>query len=236
MTPHVNIGGSENLVLKGALLIYQGGDRSFVTWHEAKRESEEGTPYLGEAHEITTAFVHELAAGLGSQIPVEILPANVLVRTAETLVWWTPRAIRTLFFFNNNGQASLSLNKRYPQPALVWRVSGRDLWVRALRSNRRPSAETQLMIAPYWNVDGENGWTCQGSMRSPDETGIRAIEAWEEAFFRSEFTHQTGALRLTTHPLGFFGLWEAAGEHGLFPAKYLIPAKQTLMEFAQRTR
>src|SRR5712671_7279079 len=89
MNIYVDVGGSEALTLKGALRVYQGKSRSFVAWHEA-RNSEQGAPYLGEAQQLTTEFVHSLAQGLGSRIPVEILPENVLVRTAEAVVWWTP--------------------------------------------------------------------------------------------------------------------------------------------------
>src|SRR5450432_2364667 len=96
MNIYVDVGGSEALTLKGALLVYQGKSRSFVAWHEA-RNSEQGAPYLGEAKQLTTEFVHSLAQGLGSRIQAEILPENVLVRTAEAVVWWTPAAHRSMF-------------------------------------------------------------------------------------------------------------------------------------------
>ena len=79
MNIYVDVGGSEALTLKGALLVYQGKSRSFVAWHEA-RNAEQGAPFLGEAQPLTTEFVHSLAQGLGSRIPVEVLPENVLVR------------------------------------------------------------------------------------------------------------------------------------------------------------
>ena len=53
MNPYVDIGGSEALALKGALLVYQGKSRGFVTWHEARCDGAEGAPYLGEAQELT---------------------------------------------------------------------------------------------------------------------------------------------------------------------------------------
>ena len=91
------------------------------------------------------------------------------------------------------------------------------------------------MIAPYWNVDGENGWTCQGSMRSPDDIGVGAIRLWEQAFYQSEFTHHTGTRRLTTHPGGFLGLWSTlAGGRRKFPVECLTPAKETLQQFITR--
>jgi len=232
MNSYVNIGGSEALSLKGALLIYQGQQRGFVAWHEARPAADGGAPYLGEAQPLTTEFVRGLAQGLGSRIALEILPENVLVRTAEILVWWTPAKHRTMFFAPHDPNLKGLNGKRFPHPPLVWKVSGRDLWVRALAENKRPSAATKLMTAPYWNVAGEEGWTCQGSMRSPEDTAIGAIDLWERAFFQSEFTHASGTTSLTTHPEGFLSLWKGlVDRRRSFPVEYLTPAKQTLLEF-----
>ena len=95
MNAYVDIGGSEVLALKGAILVYQGKSRGFVTWHEVRQASKEGAPFLGEARELTTEFVHHLAQSLGTRVPTEILPESVLVRTAETIVWWTPARVPT---------------------------------------------------------------------------------------------------------------------------------------------
>jgi PRTRC genetic system protein B len=235
MNAYVDIGGSAVLTLKGALLVYQGKSRGFVTWHEVRRDAIAGAPFLGEAQELTTDFVHHLAQGLGTAIPNEILPENILVRTAETIAWWTPATVRTMFFAAHDPEAHKLNGQRFSQPPLVWKVHGRDLWVRALSEDHRPVASTPLMIAPYWNVDGETGWICQGSMRSPDDIGVSTISTWEQAFYQSEFTHHTGTMRLTSHPHGFLGLWNGlAGGRRTFPVKYLAPAKETLEEFVTR--
>lgn len=235
MNPYVDIGGSESLTLKGALLVYKGKTRGFVTWHEARHDAAGGSPFLGEAQELTTEFVHHLAEGLQTSVPMEILPENVLARTAEAIVWWTPAKVRNMFFAAHDPAAYKLNGRRFSQPPLVWKVSGKELWVRALREGRRPLAETHLMIAPYWNVDGESGWTCQGSMHSPDDMSVRSTPLWEHAFYQSEFTHHTGTRRLTIHPAGFLGLWNSlAGGRRKFPVEHLIPAKETLQEFIAR--
>ena len=236
MNAYLDIGGSEVLALKGALLVYQGKSRGFVTWHEVRQAPKEGAPFLGEAQELTTEFVHHLTQGLGTRVPTEIFSENVLARTAETIVWWTTGMVRAMFFAAHDAEAHELNGKRFPQPPLVWRVSGKDLWVRALPENRRPVAKTALMVAPYWNVDGETGWTCQGSMRSPDDLSVETTCLWEQAFFQSEFTHHTGTRRLTNHPAGFLGLWRSLTKGGrTFPIKYLTPAKETLQEFIERS-
>jgi len=235
MNAYVDIGASEVLTLQGALLVYRGRSGGFVTWHEVRRNATEGAPFLGEAQELTTDFVHHLAQRLGASVPTEVFPENVLARTAEIMVWWTPASARTMFFAAHDKDAHKLNGHRFFQPPLVWKVNSRDLWVRALHQNRRPVAATPLMVAPYWNVDGDTGWTCQGSMRSPEDPSVNATPLWERAFFQSEFTHHTGTKRLTTHPGGFLDLWSSlAGGRRKFPLKYLVSAKETLQEFILR--
>ena len=70
-------------------------------------------------------------------------------------------------FAEHTAEAAGLIGKRFPQPGLLFKVSGRDLWVRALAEGRRPNAGTLLRTAPYWNC-ADSGKVCQGSMRSPD--------------------------------------------------------------------
>ena len=101
--------------------------------------------------------------------------------------------------------------------------------------SQAPTPTTKLRVAPYFNVNGEDGLTCQGTMRSPEDAGVATIPLWERAFFQSEFTHQTGARRLTIHPGGFLGLWASlAGSRKPFPVEHLAPTNQTLLEFVTR--
>ena len=163
----------------------------------------------------------------------EILPENVLARTPDLIVWWTRVQHRCMFFGGGSDEAGNLNGRMYPHPALVFKIWGRDLFVRAQAADARPSAETRLLTAPYWNTDSR-ACVCQGSMRVPEEVSARSIAGWETSFFASEFTHPSGAVRLTSHPGGFVGLWSSlAGAKGTFPSEYLTDAKQTLREFIE---
>jgi hypothetical protein len=71
-------------------------------------------------------------------------------------------------------------------------------------------------------------------MRVPEETSVGSLSRWEDAYFASEFTHPSGAVRLTAYPGGFLGLWSSlAGRTDRFPVKFLANSKQTLQEFVQ---
>jgi PRTRC genetic system protein B len=164
----------------------------------------------------------------------EVLPEHVLARTPESIAWWSRAQPRLMFFGDGNAEAKKLNGKMYSHPALVFMIRGRELFVRALVENCRPAADTRLRNAPYWNTDAHGG-VCLGSMRVPEEVSVGSLSGWENAYFASEFTHPSGAVRLTTHPSGFLGLWSSlAGRKHSFPAKFLADSKQTLQEFVQR--
>src|SRR2546425_437856 len=89
---------------------------------------------------VQSAFT-TLAAELGARIAAEILPANVLARTPDMITWWT-RARREAMFFGGADQKGHELNGAiYPHPALVFKVTDRELFVRALEKDERPAGE-----------------------------------------------------------------------------------------------
>jgi PRTRC genetic system protein B len=161
----VAIGGGQSLTLSGAVLVYQGGREAFAVWHPAKSGPAEGAPYLAEAEPLTMEFLRALSTGLGVYVPPEILPASVLVRTSELLVWWTPAQHRILFFGEHSGAGNELNGKRYPVPPLVFKVAGGKLWVRALDKDQRPRGETKLRTAPFWNCN-DAAEVCVGTTRA----------------------------------------------------------------------
>jgi PRTRC genetic system protein B len=233
MNAHVRIGDNRIFSLKQAVLLYQESSRTFATLHEVKCRWDEA-PYLCAGQSVTTGFLETLAKGLGASMGAEVLPEHVVARTPELIAWWSKAQPRLLFFGNGNAEAKKLNGKMYPHPALVFVIHGRELFVRALAENRRPTANTRLKNAPYWNTDA-HGRVCLGSMRVPEEASVSSLSGWENAYFASEFTHPSGAVRLTTHPGGFLALWSSlAGQKRRFPAMFLADTKQTLQEFVER--
>ena len=70
-------------------------------------------------------------------------------------------------------------------------------------------------------------------MRVPEEVSASSLRGWEAAYFASEFTHPSGAVRLTSHRGGVVGLWSSVVERKHFPVRFLADSKQTLQEFLQ---
>ena len=168
MNISVNIGSSQDFRLSRALLVYGKSSyegypyrHPFVTLHEVMHDGE--TARLAEGQLMTPPMLLDLMAGLGRSVPAEILPARVLVRTAEMIVWWSPACERTMFFSDHgNDRVLTNMNgKLYPHPPLLFKACGSHLWIRALAKDERPTAETKLCLAPYWNCY-DNGVCCTG--------------------------------------------------------------------------
>lgn len=230
MEAHVQIGESCNLQLRHALLIYEDQRRTFATLHDVLLQTE-GPPLLAPAKPLSLAFLRRLSQGLGASLAPEMLPANVLARTPEMLVWWMPSSPQIMFFGEADEQARRLSGSVFPPPPLVFKVREREFFVRALETTTRPEAATHLKTAPYWNIADDTGRVCLGTVRAPDSVSVDSIPSWERAFFRSEFTHPWGAARLTNHPGGFIGLWKSLKRKKRFPTRYLIDARQTLRDF-----
>ena len=234
MNVHVRIGDNRIFSLKQAVLLYQEGRRVFAALHEVKCRGDEA-PYLCAGQSVTTGFLETLAKGLGTSMGAEVLPEHVLARTPELIAWWSRAQPRLMFFGDGNAEAKRLNSKMYSHPALVFMIHGRELFVRALAEDCRPTADTRLRNAPYWNTDA-HGRVCLGTMRVPEETGVGSLSGWENAYFASEFTHPSGVVRLTNHPHGFRGLWSSVAGQKCFPTRFLVDSRQTLHDFVQGTR
>ena len=233
MRAYVGIGGNWEFKLSEAVLVYRaGGGEAFASLHRVKQD-DSGVPCLAPGESLTTAFVRSLAQGLGAQVKPEIFPDYVLARTPDLLVWWSPPQ-RTVMFFGGTDEEARRINGLvFPHPALVFKVLDKNLFVRAVATSSGPRPETHLKTAPYWNTDSR-GLVCAGSMRVPESSDIASIPAWQDAYFQSEFTHAAGAVRLTSHPGGFTGLWRSLVGRKRFPIHYLTDAGETLQEFVAR--
>ncbi len=142
MQAYVNIGANIEFRLSEAVLVYRdGGNGAFASLHQVK-QAENGIPYLTPGEALTTAFLRTLAQGLGAQIKPEILPDNVLARTPDMLVWWSRPRRRVMFFGGTDEEARKLNGLLLPHPALVFKVLGKDLFVRATVTTSRPGPET----------------------------------------------------------------------------------------------
>ena len=235
MECNVYLGGPSQFELQGAILIYTGGQPPAApsplgTTSKVTRPVSAARP----SQTTLTFFLKELSRGLGAMLRPEILPVNVLVRTPDMLVWWRP-AQRRKMFFRHDDELGVVSGRAFPKPALLYRASHRELWIRALSDDVRPTATTALKVAPYYNVNAE-GVVCQGTMRSPAEASVVTMAQWEQSFFESEFTHIIVPAISLGIPVEWLGFWMSLAGKRAFPVEYLAPARETLSQFAERER
>ncbi|RSL18634.1 PRTRC genetic system protein B [Edaphobacter aggregans] len=237
MQAQISLSSTKSFELREALLIYRTdrdsertGPSAFVTKHSIAVDPS-GAPSLGAGSPIQEGDLLTLCAQLRSALPIEFLPSNVLVRSEDSITWWTPASMRRMFYAKEKSTEVAQLSgKRFPQPPLVFRARKRLLEVRALLRDERPNQQTALYRAPYWNVN-DDGDVCLGTARVPSQATVDSLPRWESAFFESEFTHPNASKKLTEYPGGFVGLWRSLAEKRRFPAEFLAAANQTLHQF-----
>ena len=233
MSVNVQVGGEKGFKLEHAVLVYGDGARSYATLHDPIPAPDKGAPYLGPARPLGAAFLKTLAKGLGASVPAEVLPPEVLVRTSDVTVWWRRASVAPLFYnVDRSPDVEALSGKIVPHPPLVFRASGKALWIRALAKDERPTATTPLFAAPYYNV-GVSGSVCTGTMRIPHGRALETLTQWETSFFGSEFTHPLPGARLTKFAGGFAAMWASLLGRAAFPTIHLAsaPKKQTLGAF-----
>src|SRR3984893_14948278 len=138
MNVHLRIGDNRTFSLKQAVLLYQEGSRAFATLHEVKCRQNEA-PYLCAGQSVTTGFLETLAKGLGASMAAEGLPEHVLARTPEVSAWWSRAQPRLMFVGDGNAEAKKLNGKMDADPALLFLIHGRELFVRALAEDCRPT-------------------------------------------------------------------------------------------------
>lgn len=241
MNSRVVIGEEGKAELCRAILIYlvnSNPGRHLATVHDVEKRPS-GPPRLCAGRAVDARFVRELSESLKIQATPEFLPENVLAKTGDAIVWWTPAKRRRMFFSGEvaKDEALKALSgKMFAHPPLLWVVKDRELDLYALKTSGqfRPRANSPVYVAPYWNTGGDGGDVCQGSMRSPRKHSVDSMAFWEKAYFESEFTHTTGGKRLSRHPGGMSGLWQEMAAADVFNSEYLVRKKTTVAQIIGR--
>ncbi|TXH62948.1 MAG: PRTRC system protein B [Burkholderiaceae bacterium] len=221
------------LKLDHAVLIYRGSSGSaLATVHEV--EQIDGEPVIGAGRAMTPHSALALARALLKRVGHGgFLPDNVLFVAGDLILWWVRPAMRHVAFRVSERDAQLlgavERGESVPHPGLVFAASGREWRVWAVKGSQRPTLATPLHQAPYFNVDGK-GHICQGSVPKPDGTTAEKIGAWNDAFFRSFFTHPNVTAKLVRYPGGSFAFWRDMLDRRFarFPQHVLVPMNATL--------
>lgn len=176
------------LTLDQAVLLYHGrSGGALATVHEIM--TVDGAPVIGAGRAMSAQAAWELAAALLQRAAHGgFLPETVLYAHGDVLLWWLSPARRHIAFHVGDDHArsfgGAERGQVVPQPGLVFAASSRAWRVSAVKGSRRPTPQTPLFQAPYFNVDA-HGHICQGNVPVPEGATVEKIGAWNDAFLRS---------------------------------------------------
>lgn len=251
----VTSGGTPTWRLARAVLVYERehvpADRlhAYATLHNVHAKN--GKPELAAGVPATREACADLARALGAAAAVSgFMPASLLFLGTRSVIWWRPPGPARMHFDTTGTAAGDQLGdvkgaaligRRAavtPQPGLVFAVRGRAWYVYAVRGPRRPVPADKLQRAPYFNV-WAGGEICTGTTPLPEQFTTGTLDAYEEAFFGSNFTHPNvkPPAKLVEHPGGPYAFWRDGldGKWGdAFPLDALVPEKLTLQGLAKK--
>jgi PRTRC genetic system protein B len=216
------------LELQQAVLIYRGAQgTALATVHDIAFVDGEPTIMAGKA--MTARAAITLARALSKGISHGgFIPETVLYMDGDLLLWWVP-PMRRHIAFRAPKLGSEECGDVVPHPGLVFVASSAVWAVWAVKGNQRPTPDTALFQAPYFNV-WQNGRICQGNVEVPQGTTAEKIDAWNAAFFGSYFTHPNVHKHLVKYRGGAFAFWRDMldGKFVAFPERVLVSAHTTL--------
>lgn len=221
------------LALTQAILLYKGRSGGVLaTVHGI--EDVDGEPVIGAGQAVTPRAATEMARVLCKGVAHGgFLPETVLYLDGDLIVWWLPPAQRHVVFRVGAEHAEAfggaERGETVPHPGLVFAASSRIWRVWAVKGRARPTPASAIYQAPYFNVD-KHGNVCQGSAQVPNGTTAEKLGAWNDAFFRSYFTHPNVARKLVAYRGGVYRFWHDLldSKHGSFPQRALVATGTTL--------
>ena len=208
--------------LTQAMTIYKSEHDYFFQIHNVF-ESKQGEAILGagkpltrEALEVICKAVLPSMAGSLTFLNGRILGSSGTIHGPD--IWWSPPAVRPMFF---TGQVKIP-NGLAPWPGLLFVTRDEDLsMLFAVKGDQRPTLETELYAAPFFNMTGYD--LCLGSARHPSKNN--ACEEWEEAVFTSAFSEERLNEQRITGPDTLSRFWKEriAKKETIFPEDQLLP-------------
>jgi PRTRC genetic system protein B len=219
--------GDIELKLEAGFLFYKSNSTHhiYATRHPARVI--DGRPTLLAGSPVTLEQLSDIAELADRRTSYRgFVHERVVYLAPNRLAWWLPAGKRSVWFKTTDaiGERAGITN----HPPLVF-VAEREEWsVFALRENVRPGPGAPLFNAPYYNV-WKDGGICTGNVTLPDRVGMESIELFEDAFFRSRFTHPNNE-RLIHRRGGAVRLWLDLLDGAEFPLDRLIAAQKTLAQ------
>lgn len=217
-------------VLRKAVLLYtasaMGSAGTLAVEHDVMLE--DGKQRLAEGKFVTESFVSELLRMCKSSDMV-FLPEQVVAMSTHSVAWIEPASKRTMFFKTHDEAVMAYDGDTIAQPPLLFVARAHNIYVYGLTSNDRPTPDTPLYYAPFWNVY-DDGAVCIGSMQLPKTISPAATADFTTAFFKSEFTHASGNKKRWKPGVTYAQFLSMVKQRKRFDIDWLMPMKATVKD------
>jgi PRTRC genetic system protein B len=222
ITSATNLQSSQSYTLDVAFLVYRNfmGD-AFATHHNVL-QSEDHQPVLGAGQLVTAEQISALISQFYQTSAVFIEP-HILGYAADFLCWHEPAQARAMHFKSKDATLEALNGQPVPQPPLLFVAHQQKLQIYALESDARPTLESPLYRAPYFNTY-QDGNVCLGSTPVPTLPSPVNAGKYSQAYFASQFTHASGNTKLASFEGSHSQMWHAAQQRGAFSTEWLIPS------------
>lgn len=183
-----NTSFSQGLAPKAAFIIYNcldnnSQEQQIVARHKfdlTKNGYVLGTAkLLSESQQIQVAE-HIVAT---KKTSLGLLPENVIHIGINDLIWYVKAKVWKMAFPTEKGTEYFDV----PLPAHLIRAKDGEFFAYALKSNKRPTANTEIFHSPVPNVYSD-GRICQGSVKFPKHIDLNAMSDIEASIFRTVST------------------------------------------------
>lgn len=200
--------------------------------YDADGNAQVGAGQLLKAH-VLAAMVEAITPAQG----IQFLPESVLAHGVQGLLWWKKPTTEMVWFNTDDEKDGIGARcGPVPLPGLVFFTNRNNWYVFAVKGNTRPTLETPLFMAPFFNLS-EVGLICTGNAELPKTFEVKDIGAYEKTFFTSRFTHPGAKdAELTVYRGGVAALWRRllSGKAKTFPESSLLPLDMTVGEWFTR--
>ena len=182
---------------KAALIAYECETTDYSTprsYLELRPVNEKGR--MGAGIPVTYEFMNSLVESYTesmSGIPHGRIPGNMLLcdprKGREKYIWYNPPQKRKMYF-----QSCLHITDgTFNVPGIIYVVEQESMDVHAFKGTV-PQEQTELYLAPFFNVTGADVCLGNSSLEKPLDTDFSGFqEYWEKRFWLSEFSHLGGS-------------------------------------------
>ncbi len=178
---------SEHQIAPNFALVFHGGEhqkRNVVTLHQIERGELKMGSYI-DAHSVQE-MVADCTSPTDDVEGFQLLPDNVLLDNGTLLAWYTKAKRNVLHMRYQRTNSHQMVN--YPALLYIANKESRSVQVFALSQSVRPTLNTTLFHAPFFNLNGAGG-LCLGSATLPPTLFVQTIADIESAFVDANGTH-----------------------------------------------